>query len=295
MLSAAAFGQAPAARPEFEVASVKPSPPTSAGQAKAGVHADGAQVRMTYVSLTDLLRTAYRVRVNQVLGPDWFGSERFDVAAKLPEGATREQVPAMLQTLLADRFQLKTHRDSKDFSVYALVAGKTGIKAKEVPPDADADAAGPGRNAVDVAASGSAAGVSINLGKGASFALGNNRLEAHKLTMASFASMLERFVDRPVVDMTGTKGRYDFVLELTPEDYRLMLIQSAVSAGVVLPPGAREFLIGASPDSLFAAMQAQGLKLEARKAPLDVVVVDSARRTPAENESLGPRRAVAAH
>ena len=102
--------------------------------------------------------------------------------------------------------------------------------------------------------------------------------------MASLAGTLERFLDRPVVDMTGLKGPYNFSFEVTPEDYRAMLIRSAVVAGVVLPPEVLRILDGASsPSSLFDAMEKLGLKLESRKAPLDVVVVDSARKTPTEN------------
>ena len=102
--------------------------------------------------------------------------------------------------------------------------------------------------------------------------------------MASLAATLERFLDRPVVDMTDVKGSYDFSVEVTAEDYRAMLIRSAVVAGVVLPPDVLRLLDGSSsPESLFDGLAKLGLKLDARKAPLDVLVVESALKTPTEN------------
>jgi uncharacterized protein (TIGR03435 family) len=101
--------------------------------------------------------------------------------------------------------------------------------------------------------------------------------------MAALAASLERFMDRPIVDMTNLKGSYDLALDVTPEDYQAMLIRAAVTAGVVLPPQALRFLDGASIPSLFEAMQKLGLKLDARKAPLDLLMIDEARKTPSEN------------
>src|SRR5215471_17582779 len=104
-------------RPEFEVASIKPAP-DQFQQANIGLHIDGSQVRYSYLSLKDLISLAYDVKLPQVSGPEWLGSQRFEIAAKLPDGATISQVPAMLQTLLVDKFGLKSHRDSKEFPVY---------------------------------------------------------------------------------------------------------------------------------------------------------------------------------
>src|SRR5579871_5576333 len=91
-------------RAEFEVASVRPSGPIVPGQLGIGLHVDGAQVRCNYLSLIDYLGIAYRVRSYQISGPDWLASDRFDISAKLPDGATRAEVPAMLQSLLTERF-----------------------------------------------------------------------------------------------------------------------------------------------------------------------------------------------
>jgi uncharacterized protein (TIGR03435 family) len=282
LFSVTAFGQASPARLEFEVASIKPSPKTAPEQVRVGLRIDGAQVHITYLSLKDYARMAYRVRNYQVLGPDWMETERYDIDAKLPDGGARDQVPEMLQALLADRFQLKLHREQKAFQVFGLVAASGGAKVKESPAEADAggDAS---RAVVDVAASGSRDGVNINFGRGSYFSLLPDRLEARKMTMANFTDTLARFTDRPVVDMTELKGTYDFSLNITPEDYRVMLIQSAVNNGVSLPAEALRLLQGGTNESVSNALRGLGLKLDPRKEPLEVIVIDQALKTPAAN------------
>ena len=101
--------------------------------------------------------------------------------------------------------------------------------------------------------------------------------------MPAFADTLARFVDRPVVDMTELKGSYDFALEFTPEDFRAMMVRAAITAGVALPPEAMRALEGVSGNSLFAGIQSLGLKLEGRKAPLEVLVIDHAEKVPTDN------------
>lgn len=280
LAAAAAFSQA---RPEFEVASIRPSADQGAGQVGVGLHIDGAQVRCNYLSLKDYVVMAYRLKFYQVSGPEWIASQRFDIAATLPSESVSGQVPEMLQALLADRFAMKLHRETKEFPVYGLEVLKSGLKAKESAPDSTAGEGGPGRGPVDIAAGGSQAGVGVNLGGGSYFTFGNNHLQAKKLSMATLADTLARFTDRPVVDMTGVAGNFDFDLEITPEDYQAMLIRSAIAAGVTLPPQALRALDNSSGDSLAAALQKAGLKLEPRKAPLEVLVVDSALKTPTDN------------
>jgi uncharacterized protein (TIGR03435 family) len=101
--------------------------------------------------------------------------------------------------------------------------------------------------------------------------------------MEFLADSIGRFVERPVVDMTDLKGTYDLTLEFTPEEYRTLLIRMAMSAGVNLPPEVMRLLEGASDEALFKGLQAMGLKLESRKAPLEVLVIDSVSKTPIEN------------
>jgi len=279
--AAAAFAQNPP-RPEFEVATIRPSAEQPAGTGSAGVRIDGAQVRFVGLSLKDYIGSAYRVKLYQISGPDWIGSERFDVAATLPAGSQTSQISEMLQHLLAERFQVKFHREKKDFPVYVLEVAKDGLKMQESAPDPNA-AKEDARAPETFTGTGSSQGISVNLGRGSSYTFSNNKFVAKGLTMEYLVGSLERFLDRPIVDMTNLRGRYDFVLNLTEEDYRTMLIQSAVAAGVVLPPQALRLLDGASPVSLFDAMQKVGLKLDARKAPLDLLVIDEARKTPTDN------------
>ena len=281
-VSGAVFAQTSPARPVFEVASIKPSAPPI-GQVNVGVQIDGAQVHFSYLSLKDYIQMAYRVKGHQVVGPDWLASDRFEIAAKLPAGAAREQVADMLQALLADRFQLTMHRGTKEFPVYALMVGKGGLKMKESTVDTDAADAPGGKGAVNVTATGGRGGVSVNLGKGSYYTFANNRFEAKKLTMTALADSLTRYMDRPVVDMTELSGSYDFDLQLSPEDYRAMLIRSAIGAGVALPPEALRALDGVSDNSLFGSVQALGLKLEQRKAPLEVLLIDHVEKTPTAN------------
>ena len=277
LLSAVAEAQPP---PQFEVASIRPSAEQQLGQASIGIHISGSQVRVAGLTLRDYVAMAYRLPANQVTGPDWMTQVRFDVAAKVPDGATMNQVPEMFQALLAERFELKTHRDSKVFPVFALVAAKGGARVKEhVATDDPQGAAG----TINVAAAGSSNGVAVDLGGGSSFSLGANRLEITKATMEQVVTTLTRVMDRPVVDETGLKGIYDLTLDLTPEDYTATLIRSAVNAGVSLPPQALRVLDMAPGDPFSAPLQKYGLTLDSRKSPLDVIVVDSARKTPIEN------------
>jgi uncharacterized protein (TIGR03435 family) len=277
VVSTLAFSQA---RLEFEVASIRPAPQQLQG-VNIGLRIDGAQVRGTSLALRDYIVMAYRLKPTQVSGPDWIASERFDIAAKLPDGAPQDQFRDMLQTLLVDRFQMKAHRDTKEFPVYVLGVAKTGLKMKELPPDPQSDDTA--NTPITIAGSGRAGNASIDLGRGSSFTLGPNGFELKKITMATFADMLTRFSDRPVVDITGLTARYDFTVELSPEDRAATMVRAALGAGVVLPPQALAMLDNGSNASLVSSLQKLGLTFEARKAPLEVLVIDSIQKTPTEN------------
>ena len=300
LAAGAALGQASAPGPVFEVASVKPAAPLDAskimsGQMHVGMRMDAARVDIGSMSLADLIRVAYRVKPYQVSGPDWMTSERFDVLAKLPEGASREQVPEMLQALLAERFKLAVHRESKEHAVYALVVGKNGPKLKESPPDADAPAGGGAPAGLDVSVSGRGENTQVSISGGpigtAHMSMGPNgtmRLEAPKITMAALADTLSRFFDRPVVDLTELKGTYQVALDLSMEDLR----NAAMTMGIMGPGmGAGRGAARAAADtasdpgglSVFEAVQQLGLKLEPRKVPLDLIVIDHLEKAPTEN------------
>jgi uncharacterized protein (TIGR03435 family) len=268
------------------------------------MNVDAARVDIGSLSLADLIRVAYNVKPYQIQGPDWMSSERFDVVANLPEGASKEQVPQMLQALLAERFQLKAHRESKEHSVYALVVGKNGPKLKEAEPETDAPAGaappaggmviGMGQNQMRLSGRiDDPKGIAISGGPtgNARMTMGPNgamRLEIAKMTLATFSDFLSGFVDRPVVDMTELKGAYQMTLDLSMQD----LLTAARMAGVAVPMGrggaeaARQPADVASDPSggsIFAAVQALGLKLDSRKAPIDLIVIDQVQKTPTEN------------
>jgi uncharacterized protein (TIGR03435 family) len=244
-----------------------------------GLHLDGSQVHIASLPLRDYIAMAYKVKTYQISGPDRI-ADRFDLNAKLPAGSTSAQIPEMVLAFLTDRFGLKVHHDQKELPVYALILGKTPLRLVKSAPSVDgADTKG----AVNVAGSGSADGVSVNLGNGSSYTFADNKFEIKKFDMATLATMLERFLDRPMLNLTGLEGDYDLTLPVTEDDYRTMLIRAGVNAGVVLPPQALQRLETGSIASLLDSLEKLGLKLDARKAPLDLIVVDQILRVPTDN------------
>ncbi len=264
---------------QFEVASLRPSEPRPDQTVSVGLRMDGSQARIGQFTLRDYLAFAYRVKRDQVTGPEWISTTRFDLNAKLPDGATAAQVPEMLQALLVERLQIKMHREKKDFPIYALIKDpKNPLTLKPV-TDQEAGAA----PAVEIGGEGSAKGVSVNLGNGSYYFFADNKFEFKRVQMPTMATALERYLDRPVLDFTELPGRYDITLPIAAEDFQPLLIRAAVNSGVQLAPPIVRMADGVSNALLQDPMQKVGLKLEARKAPLDLIVVDSALRTPTDN------------
>jgi uncharacterized protein (TIGR03435 family) len=190
------------------------------GQFSVGVHIDGAMVRCNYLTLRNYLTMAYDVKDYQLIAPDWMGADHFDIVAKRPDGSGDQDLRGMVASLLADRFKLVMHRETRDLPAYALVVGKGGLKIKELPPDAESADTGK----VDVtAAGGGRGGTVVNLGNGSYISYGLNKLEAKKVNFPSLIDSLAKLVDRPVVDMTDLKGRYDFTLEYSVDELRTMV------------------------------------------------------------------------
>ena len=266
---------------EFEVASIRPSAPITSPNVTAGVHIDGAQVTCVLLSLRDYIRAAYKVKDYQIIAPDWMAGARFDITAKVPEGTTQDQTGEMLKSLLADRFQMKFHRETRDLPVLALVVAKGGSKLKESPKNPEAEDAA--NRTVNVVAQGNSNGTVVDMGGGASFSVGNNKIEAKKVALPILAETLASMNEKPIVDMTGLTGLYDITLEFTPEDFRALMIRAAVMRGVVLPPEALKLMDSASGDSLGAALEKLGLKLEPRKTSVEVLVIDHMDQMPTDN------------
>jgi uncharacterized protein (TIGR03435 family) len=257
------------AQSTFEVASIKPADPQPMGRISVGMSTDAGMLRYTNVSLKDCIRVAYRVKDFQVEGPDFIGDTRFNITAKLPEGASEKQVPEMLQALLADRFKLTLHRETKDHAIYALVADKGGAKLKpaEVPTGDAAPQPGSGGRG------GGRGSMMMSMGPDGLHA------KAASATLAGLGEMLSRFADRPIVDMTGIQGQYDFDLQFTPENMRGMP-GGGMHGGPGGPGGEAPAESGGT---IFDAVQKYGLKLEPRKAPMEILIVDHMEKAPTEN------------
>jgi uncharacterized protein (TIGR03435 family) len=296
-LTASAFAQAPLS---FEVASVKKAEPLSvnavmSGKMNLGMVIDNAQVNVKSMSIAELMRSAYKVKPYQISGPEWLNAERYTITAKMPSGTTRDQVPEMLQALLADRFKLTFHRESKEQSVYALTVMKSGLKLQESAPDdsSPATAGGPAAPQAPAPTDGSAQ-VRVNVTSDAGGTVqqaspyGNvkflprengMRLELTKMTSTGMVDTLGRFVERPVIDMTDLKGRYDLTLDVGLADILTMARAVGMTIPIQAPPGAMD----PGNSAVFTAIQQYGLKLEPRKAPIDMLIIDRVEKTPTEN------------
>lgn len=287
--SCPAFAQSSPPAPAFEVASVKPSPPPTGNAIMRRLGApDPGMINYGNATLAMLISRAYGVKDFQISGPDWLTSLGYDVVAKVPAGAPADQVPLMLQTLLAERFKLKLHRESKTIDVYALIVGKGGPKLKEsdpadlaVVPGADGPqpphpGAGPGRGP----------GVRMLVTPG-----GGRQISGH-MTMAQLTDVMSFFMDRPVVDSTGLTGTYDVDMAFMSDERDQM--QNKLGSRMAMagpPPGGggdaahpADTVTEANAGSIFSAVQEKlGLKLDPRKSPAEILVIDHAEKIPTEN------------
>jgi uncharacterized protein (TIGR03435 family) len=252
LLAGAAFGQITVTPPPaFEVADVHVSATTATPFMRGGV-LRGSRYEMHTATMLDLIRTAYGVDAEKVVGgPNWLESDRFDVIAKAPASATPETAKLMLQALLADRFKLVVHTDSKPIPVFVLAMGKGKPKLKE--------AADSGKTGCEPQQQNPEPGT-----------IPQAILVCRNITMEAFAQVLRgmagAYMTSPVVDSTGLKGNWDFDIKWT--------------ARALLPRA------GADGITIFDAVDKQlGLKLESQKVPAQVIVVDSVNQKPTENPS----------
>jgi uncharacterized protein (TIGR03435 family) len=237
------------ANPSFEVATIKPSKPDAPGK---GFMVNGRQFKTLNTTLSDLISFAYGVHAKQVVGaPAWAETDKFDITAKPDgEGAPSQQQWKAMWQRLAERFQLAFHHDKKELSVYVLSTGKTGPKLTKSEGDPN--------------------------GLPGLFFRQLGALNGRNATIGEFANMIlqNAVLDRPVLDQTGITGRWDFTLNWTPDDSQF------ASFGMKIPPPTDA---ANAPPNLYTAIQEQlGLKLEATKAPADVLVIDKVEK-PSEN------------
>ena len=272
------YAQAPEPKVEFEVASVRPFSIAQDGPITLGATIDRAQVRLVGLTMRDLLGMAYRVKPFQLNGPDWIGTERYFINAKLPSGVSAEKLPEMVRALLNDRFGLRIHRDKKEMPVYALLVGKPPLKLTERVVDPNA----PPPETVQVTGTGSAQGIAVNMGNGSSYTFAGGKFSAKKFNSSDIAAVLERFTERPMVDLTELKGTYDFEFVVTPEETQTLMIRAAIAAGVQLPPQALQ-LADNGGNPLEGAVEQLGLKLDSRRMPIEIIIIDQIQKTPTDN------------
>jgi uncharacterized protein (TIGR03435 family) len=267
----AALGQpqSPAARPEFEVASVKLNA-SGSNSLLMRPPVDG-RFTATNVTLQMLIALAYKVRQLEISGgAAWIASVRYDINAKaVDSNVSTDQSRLMIQRMLEDRFKLMVHRETKEMPVYALLPAKSGLKISD-------------------AKEGSCVAIVSNSPRAStpaqpftpicgSFIVMPTGLEGKKISMAQLANSLSSIVGPPVIDKTGYTADFDFHLEFT---------RDGTAAQPTFPPATGDNGLATPGDksgpSIFTALQEQlGLKLEATKGPVEILVIDHAEKASA--------------
>ncbi len=302
----AASAQSGEARVEFEVASVKPSAPPAAPNASMRFFApsggpgtkDPGRYTANGTTIYNLLMQAYKVLPYQVSAPDWIRTERYDITAKIPEGATRDQFLVMLQNLLADRFKLTLHREQKELPMYDLVVAKNGPKLKEwEPPPVDPNQPPPsgppqmppaGMMGKPVLDDDGYPVVQARPGVSSSMSMTNGKATQRLFgaTMQSFALQAMSQVGKPVTDKTGLTGKYDITLHYATDGMMGGMggmtgsMQAAmIAAGGSLPAAGDP----SGPTYAEALVSQLGLRLEAKKGMVEMIVIDHVEKVPTEN------------
>jgi uncharacterized protein (TIGR03435 family) len=230
----------PPAAPSFDVASIKVSQPGRVGGNPFGdnIKATPGSLTMRSSTLKACIAWAYHVFEYQVTAPDWAGSDRYEIVAKAAGPAAEPELRVMLQALLADRFHLTFHRQTKEMSAYLLVVGKNGPKIEESKSEGESEIQ-PDQKTMSIM--------------------------VHRVPISQLVDVLSKVFQMPVVDTTGLTKRYDVTINVAK------YIQQS----------------GDRPDPLsiiqMGLQEELGLKLESKKVPLDLLIVDHAEKVPTEN------------
>jgi len=239
------FGQQPA----FDVASVRVSQIGKAGgegSRRENIQVGADSVTMRNVSLRSAIRWSYHVFNFQINGPDWIASERFDIVAKAAAPASEDQLRLMGQTLLADRFKLALHRQSKEVGTYILTVGKNGPKFHESASEGESSIQ-PDQRRMSVA--------------------------VQRTPLSQLVEILSNVLNAPVIDETGLKGKYDITIDVAKY---MQEISRHREAGASDPLDPISMIMTGVQEEL-------GLKLESRKSPVDLLIIDGAEKVPTEN------------
>ena len=267
--------QTPPVRPQFEVASVKPAANNETGGSRFRMIWEMVRngqppgeipmtapdrVRLVNLSLLDLIADAYSVRTTQVSGPAWLSDQGFDIEAKVPVGTPKEELNAMLQSLLEERFGLKVHRATQTKQGFALVVGKNGPKLiPDGPPALDPGLTDEQRQAqLQQKMQAGTAAMKERMQEKVADVGAFSTQSWPSITTEELAVQLVRFAEAPVVDETGLTGKYSVTIETWKN--------ADVPGGTV-----------------FDAVEKLGLKLEPRKVTVETVVVDQVSKTPTAN------------
>jgi uncharacterized protein (TIGR03435 family) len=254
--------------PVFDVVSVKPNKSDS-GMVRIMPKPDGYSA--SNVSLKMLIQSAYGIREDLISGaPSWGDSARFDIDAKVADSDVEalkklspEQRRPILQPLLADRFKLKVHIETKQLPVYELVIAKGGSKLKEATPG---DTYANGIKGPD------------GVGRGGMMRFGPGQLTAQAVPMTNLANLLSQQLHRTVLDKTGLSGKYDLELSWTPDQGADPMFKGSEGT-----PQRADAAPDSSGPSIFTALQEQlGLRLQSAKGPVETIVIDHVEM-PSEN------------
>jgi uncharacterized protein (TIGR03435 family) len=267
VLLCSAYLQAPA----FEVASVKVSPTQNGRGSMRGGPGTGDPGRITFTNVTlfNVLLRAYDLNAFQLSAPDWVSTQRYEITAQVPAGATKDQFNRMLQTLLQERFHIALHHERRDLQGFELTLGRAGSKLKAssetVGPDAPAES-GPPRT--DANGYPELPGPGLVMMEGAKAGAVIVFLTAKAQPVSALTQLISREFQMPISDVTGLHGNFDFKLEFAPR-----------------PPGAlpTEVEDSGAANLTTAVQQQLGLRLNSRKIATDVLVIDRAQKVPEGN------------
>ncbi|HJZ99505.1 MAG TPA: TIGR03435 family protein [Candidatus Solibacter sp.] len=250
---------------EFEVVSVKPSQANTNRFTMAGGPGTNNPGRIVYtnVMLKRVLLAAYDLAAYQITGPDWLDTQRYDIAATIPGGTTKEQFQVMLRNLLASRFQMASHGESREIPIYALLPAKGGVKVRGVPAGQSAPQTGELPIARGIGKDG-LPDVTLPIpGQVIDTVNGRSRLLVKDMPLTKLAEFLTGRMDKPVIDKTGLPGVFTYALYFRPDN---------VNADDAVDPG------------IAIAIQEQlGLRMEATRSAVEFLVIDHVEKTPIGN------------
>jgi len=289
-----------APKQEFEVASVRLAGPEEKGFGGGPMGGPGTpdpgRVRSINQTLRAILMAAYDLGYAQISGPSWIDTEHYDITATVRPGATKEQAKQMLQNLLVERFKLTIHRETKDFPVYELVVAKNGSKLNKAdetqaptdgapaPPPATPGPPKLGKDGFPELPPG------LTVGNWFMTANGRMRMIFKSQSISDLVKTLggrPDIMDRPIIDKTGLTGKYDFTMEFAVSEggRQLMGLPPTPNGGPAETSATAASTEKSEPPPAFSsALEEQlGLKLESKKGPLEVLVIDRGDKTPIEN------------